>query len=130
MITNVKVADKELPVCFSMRAINQFCVKHKLTAGESFEMLSARTSGGGGALSLTYSQIADLFYFGLKEGHRKENAKFTLTQDGILDLFDDEPGLLAKVLKLYGESLAKKWAADKGNLQSLQSKEEAKKKSL
>lgn len=129
MTTNVKIADTELPVCFSMRAINHFCTKHKLTVGESFEMLGGQASGGGGALSLTYDQITDLFYFALKEGHRKEGVKFTLTQEGIMDLFDDEPGLLAKVLEMYGESLAKKWAVDEGNPQSLQGKE-AKKKNI
>ena len=29
-----------------------------------------------------------------------------------MDLFDEKPGLLTEVLEIYGESLAKKWAAD------------------
>lgn len=64
-------------------------------------------------LDLSYDQIADLFYFGLKEGHRKENKKLLYSSsDDVLDLFDEEPGLLATVIEMYGNSLARKWAAD------------------
>lgn len=120
----VSVGAKELPICFSMRALNQFCVKHKLTVGQSFAMLG----GGDGedlssSMQLTYDQIADLFFFALKEGHRKENKKYDLTIEQVFDLFDEKPGLLAEVLEMYGNSLAQKWAAaEEKNSKALKAK--------
>ena len=111
MVHEIQVDGKSLPVSFTMRALNHFCIKHKRTIGQSFEMLGA-TGGEGNPIQLTYEQIADLFYFGLKEGHRKESKKFNLSADDVMDLFDEKPGLLTEVLEIYGESLAKKWAAD------------------
>lgn len=111
MTHTIQVSGKELPVSFSMRALNHFCIKHKLTIGQSFEMLGGGNNEGN-PIQLTYEQIADLFFFGLKEGHRKEGKKFSLSTDDVMDLFDEKPGLLTEVLEIYGNSLAEKWAAD------------------
>lgn len=121
MVTFIEVSGKQLPVAFTMRALNHFCTKHKLTIGQSLRMLGS--AEGEGDIQLTYDQIADLFFWGLKEGHRKEGQKFNMSSDETLDLFDEKPGLLTEVLEIYGNSLAQKWsAAEEKNSKALKAK--------
>ena len=113
MVQHLTIEGEDFPVAFTMRAINQFCIKHKMSVGESFAMLGTNADGTAGKpLDMSYGQLADILYFGLKEGHRLEGKKTGLTPEGVMDFFDKKPGLLTEVLEMYGNSLAAKWAPD------------------
>jgi len=126
MTHEIQVGDEQLPILFSMRAIHHFCTKHRVTVGQSFNMLGS----DGEVMSMSYMQLADLLYFGLKEGHRVsgKEGKFPLKDsDEALDLFDRQPGLLKQVVELYSAALSQKWGVEK-NDQALESQRSEKTK--
>ena len=110
MVKYIEINAKQMPVCFSMRALNHFCIKHGLTIGSLTKQFG--TPEDPSAIKLTFQQVADLFEFALKEGHRKEGEKFKLSNDDVIDLFDEKQGLLPEVLELFADSVYQKFSSD------------------
>lgn len=65
-----------------------------------------------GNIKLTFEQLHNLLAVALKEGHRKERKKFTLSDEDIFDLFDEKPGLFTEVLELFAASLTRTFQGD------------------
>lgn len=111
MVNYIWIGDNELPVSFSMRALNQFCVKHQLTIGGLTRMFGTEDDPNG--IQLTFQQVADLLYEALKEGHRKEQKKTPYKDaDAVFELFDEKQGLFQEVLQLFASSLQKTLMGD------------------
>ncbi len=101
MIKTVKVKKKEYPVYFGYNALAEFTDASGITIDT---LLNLGTKGEG----LTFSQARNLIYCGIKEGHRKQKKKFSMTSYDVGDLFDpisENIEIFHQFMKIFAEQI-------------------------
>ncbi len=58
------------------------------------------------AESMSFDHVLKLIWCGLKAGARKAGREFTLTEEDVINLLDDDPTAMATIMKIFEQSQA------------------------